>query len=419
VSPGSSSTHALRRLQSHLLQRRFAALEPRFRLELLGLGLLVGAFVFWQMRVAMDGVLRSQGTLEVARFLGVRLAILVVVAGVFAGARLFRMVRRTPPGPAWLTLPLPPNALLGHLGWEARLVALVVAAGAPGFFAAAWGLLPFPTLIGIALAFAAAMFAAAHTGTAIAGWLALAPYSVIRSVPRGLPPMPQTHTIPPLTRALSEIRVERGHSLPAARWGRTSVMGALVRKDLRLATRYRPIQVRLIPALAGIAFAAAAWQLPMPLDLARFVALALALLTAWQAADALIALSGADPFLVLRGLPVGAARMWATRAGWALVIAVLVVASQAPAAWSLSHHARTLYLVWTGLACLAIVLLGVHYGLTLFPRADAAARMLQLSLSLAMIASLMIPLLGWIILLTAVIHSARRVPRWSRIEALP
>ena len=49
MSPGSSTTHALRRLQSQLLQRRFAALEPRFRLELLGLGLLVGAFVFWRV----------------------------------------------------------------------------------------------------------------------------------------------------------------------------------------------------------------------------------------------------------------------------------------------------------------------------------------------------------------------------------
>jgi len=39
-----------------------------------------------------------------------------------------------------------------------------------------------------------------------------------------------------------------------------------------------------------------------------------------------------------------------------------------------------------------------------------------LTLSIAMAASLMIPLLGWILLLTAVIHSARRVPRWSRIE---
>jgi len=61
--------------------------------------------------------------------------------------------------------------------------------------------------------------------------------------------------------------------------------------------------------------------------------------------------------------------------------------------------------------------LGVHYGITLYPRAEHAQRMLLLSLAIAMAASVMIPMLGWVLLLTAVLHSARRVPRWDRLEA--
>src|SRR5207244_3786714 len=78
--------------------------------------------------------------------------------------------------------------------------------------------------------------------------------------------------------------------------------------------------------------------------------------------------------------------------------------------------ARTLFLVWTGGAGIAITTLAVNYGLTLFPRALAAQRLYMLSLGLAIAGSLMIPLMGWVVLLTGVIHSARRLPRWERLE---
>ncbi|MEO5617399.1 MAG: hypothetical protein ABIS67_06480, partial [Candidatus Eisenbacteria bacterium] len=69
-----------------------------------------------------------------------------------------------------------------------------------------------------------------------------------------------------------------------------------------------------------------------------------------------------------------------------------------------------------GLASLAITMLGVNYGISLYPRAEQAQRVLALSLGLSMAASLMVPLMGWIVLLTAVLHSSRRVARWSRAE---
>ena len=76
-----------------------------------------------------------------------------------------------------------------------------------------------------------------------------------------------------------------------------------------------------------------------------------------------------------------------------------------------------MFLVWSGLATVAITTLGVNYGVTLFPRADVAERLLGLSLGLAIAASVMLPLSGWIVLLTAVLHSARRLGHWSRLEA--
>ena len=82
----------------------------------------------------------------------------------------------------------------------------------------------------------------------------------------------------------------------------------------------------------------------------------------------------------------------------------------------MSPDAHRLFLVWLGLATFCVGLLGANYGVTLFPRADVGGRMLLLSLGLAMAASLMIPLLGWVLLLTAVLHSLRRLPRWSRLE---
>jgi hypothetical protein len=60
--------------------------------------------------------------------------------------------------------------------------------------------------------------------------------------------------------------------------------------------------------------------------------------------------------------------------------------------------------------------LAVNYSLTLFPHAAVAQRLFNLALGVAIAVSLMIPMLGWVALLAALLHSARRLPRWGRSE---
>jgi hypothetical protein len=164
---------------------------------------------------------------------------------------------------------------------------------------------------------------------------------------------------------------------------------------------------------------ALAWRLPSPphmRDLEWVSAFILALLGSAALGEWLVSLSGADPFQTLRSLPVGLGQVWFARAALALAATAGLLTLHAAAASGLTPHALRLFLVWVGGATLAIAALAVNYGVTLFPRADIAQRLLGLSLGLAVAASLMIPLLGWIVLLSAVLHSARRLSRWSRLE---
>jgi hypothetical protein len=71
----------------------------------------------------------------------------------------------------------------------------------------------------------------------------------------------------------------------------------------------------------------------------------------------------------------------------------------------------------TALAALAIGTLGANYAVTLFPRGDHAERILGIALAVSLAASLMFYFLGWAVLLAALVHSARRLPRWPLQEA--
>ena len=103
-------------------------------------------------------------------------------------------------------------------------------------------------------------------------------------------------------------------------------------------------------------------------------------------------------------------------AATAVAATVVLLVGHQLLAFGLAPGPRHLFLLWIGGATLAIAALGINYGVTLFPRADTAKRMLGLSLGLAVIASLMFPLAGWIVLLTAILHSSRRLSRWDRLE---
>jgi hypothetical protein len=158
---------------------------------------------------------------------------------------------------------------------------------------------------------------------------------------------------------------------------------------------------------------------PMTVGLARVLAFGLALMAAASLGEWLIALAGADPFPVLRTLPVGPATVWASRVPWVILAAVMLAAGHLAGARPLHPQALGFFVMWMAAATIALGVLAVNYGLTLYPNETAAQRIYALSLGLAMAASLMIPLMGWIVLLTAVLHSARRLPRWTRLEAEP
>jgi hypothetical protein len=190
-------------------------------------------------------------------------------------------------------------------------------------------------------------------------------------------------------------------------------------KDLRVTWRVGSVRRHLVTALFFWVLSALAWRLPRPphmIDLDWAAAFVLSLLGSAVIGEWLVALSGVDPFQALRTLPVGVAQVWSARFALALVAALALLTLHAIAGAELSPHALRLFLAWVGGGTLAIAALAVNYGVTLFPRADIAQRLLGLSLGMAVAASLMIPLLGWIVLLSAVLHSARRLPRWSRLE---
>jgi hypothetical protein len=211
---------------------------------------------------------------------------------------------------------------------------------------------------------------------------------------------------------------ERAGRVPAPRWAGHPVWVALWLKDLTLARRPTRAQQRARTLLLAMALSALVWRLPLEPAAMRVLAFGLALASAAALAEWLVELSAADPFTVLRGLPLGAGALWTARVAWALIGAALLVLLHALAVPALPPPALRVYMVWIGCAALGLGVLGAQYGITLFPRADHAHRVLALTLGLALVASFTIPLLGWVLLLAALIHSARRLPRWSRSEAV-
>jgi hypothetical protein len=145
------------------------------------------------------------------------------------------------------------------------------------------------------------------------------------------------------------------------------------------------------------------------------MAFGLALIAAFAWANVLVALGGEEPAGLLRAQPVTPRAVWTARAIEVLAGALAMAALQAVAA-RLEPGPRALLAACVFGAALALGLLGAHYGITLGRQVQAARRFLVLAASIAMAASLMITLLGWLVLLAAVIHSALRVPRWWWLE---
>lgn len=392
---------AFRRLERDLTRRRFEAIDPLLRVEVAVLALLGAGFVFWQARIPLDGQIRDAGPIAFVVAAARSWAFLGALAALLAGGRLAAALRAAPAGPAWLHLPVEPQHVERHLTWNALGQAMPLAMAATGLLAAGVGLVPWWWLPPIGAAGALAIFGGARLGCMCAVRI-VAPRGALRT---------------PIERALAARHGRRaGGRLRAPRWRRTATWRALLAKDLRWLTRPSRAR-RVLPAALGLAaLSIVAWRLPVELHAARFAAFALALLAAASLAEWLIELTSSDPFPVLRALPVGLGDVWAARAFWVGAFALALVVAHAVAG---AHHAAAanpVYLVWLLLATLCIGLLGVHYGITLFPQGDVAARLLALSLGLAVTVSIMLPMLGWLVLLTAVLHSTRRLTRWWRIE---
>ena len=187
---------------------------------------------------------------------------------------------------------------------------------------------------------------------------------------------------------------------------------------MSLTRRARAPRTRASLAVILLIAAALAWSASWPPAISRFIAFALALLAAAVAAEWLIDVTSLHPFSVLRTLPVGVGAFWGARVAAAIAITALVTASQLGALRLMEPFPLRVHLVWTGAAALAISVFGANLAVTLYPRGDHARRVLSLSLALAAVASFILPLSGWVLLLTALLHSARRLPPWTRGELL-
>lgn len=408
MSPSADpQAKAFRELQVRLLRRRLSQLELHLRLELGLLGILIGGFIFWQVRAPLSGVHHAGGPAAVLGALGVAWAVLALITLSLVAARHARRLRSGPPGPPWLALPIRPERLARHLGNESSAVAWSLMVPAAALWLAAFGLAPSAWLLALAAPFAWILLQAARAGVAAGERLAL----------RGLPPAPGRSAV---ERSLAEAALgSLRRSLPPARWRRVPAWLVLCEKDLRLTLRVPALRRSLGSGLLLWALSVSAWRLPTPGPGGRLdylLAFVLSLTGSAVFAEWLVALATSDPFATVRVLPLRLRSLWGARFAWTVPGVAALLAGHAALAHGLSPQALRLFLVWVGVATFAIAALAVNYGMTLFPRADLAQRMLGLSLALAVAGSLMIPLMGWVVLATAIAHSSRRLPRWHRLE---
>jgi hypothetical protein len=410
MSDRSAATRAaFRRLERDLTRRRIAAIDPMLRFEVAALALLGTGFVFWQTRIPLDGLIRDAGPVAYLITAAAGALFLAMLAGMLSGGRLAAALRSTPDGPAWLALPVDSLEIERHLAWNALAQAIPLLVVGAGFVIAAIGLVPLWWLPPVAGAGAAVVWLGARAGCRIA----------VRWVARDLPAAVDPRGTPDIARVLAARGTEETRArLPAAAWRHGAAWRAIFRKDARWLSRPSRAR-RMWPAAVGLALLSfVAWRLPVDIHAARFVAFALGLLAAAAFAEWIVELTGSDPFAVMRGLPLSLVDVWGARALWVLLFAVGLVLGHLVAGAGIPHAANPVFLVWLLFATICIGLLGVHYGMTLFPNTEVATRLLGLSLALAIAASIMLPMVGWVLLLTAVLHSMRRLPRWSRLEDL-
>lgn len=401
--PPRETDKAFRALERRLAERRIAALNGRMRILLLLLLGYVAAFAYWQARVPLDGVHRAHGPLATAGTLAVILAALAALGAATAAWRRATFAERVP-GPEWLALPLPPEVVGRHLVFEAQLSAAATLPAALAVLVAGAGFVPSPYLVLLAV------------GYALLAWL-LSRFAAVLAAAMTRPPVRSARPLPAAVRDLLVAgRRAAPRACPSPRWRSEPAWRALARLD-GLASR-RPSAARARMALAALCFAAgvAAWFAPAPALTRRALSYAA---FAWGAATLgawAIARTCADPPPAMRPLPMRVADSWRARATRVVLVLVAVSALDALLAWSLPPMARVGVVLTFLPSGAAIALLGVHYGITLAPRSWIAENLYYAWLGVALVASWMIPFLGWGVLAAGLAHSGRRLSRAPRME---
>lgn len=398
--PARSLAPAFRRLRRALLRRRLRRLDPVLRVELLLIAALVGAGLAWQARLPLDRLARTSGPAAVAGALALAAVALAALGGLVAAGDHARRLLRAPRGPEWASLPVPAALVARQAAWESEPLALLLLPAWLGVVAAGAGLAPAWALGLLALAGAGALRPAARGGAALARALRLA------LAPRTASGADREQRL----RGLFETaRPASRRRLPPARW-QGGVTRALLRRDLTRSLRRTPARPRALAWAAALVLAALVWVPPLEPVAAGAFSVVLVLAAAVALAEWAIDLSAGDPYALLAALPLAARRVWSLRALFVCAAAVLAGSVPALAAQRLEPAARAQLAASLGLATLLIGLLGVTYGVTLFPRVEAAGRLLVLWLALAVGASVAFPLAGWLVLLGALLHALRRLP---------
>ena len=403
TSPGPDHAFAFRTLERRLASRRLAAFDLRARVTASLLIALVSGFAYWQMRIPLDGVHRAHGVPATAELLAAVLGAFALAAAAIAAARQAAIAARVP-GPEWLALPVPPARVARHLLTESRLPAYGAFPPALAVIVAGAGLVPWWWLLLLAVAFAVTWLEATRVATALARRMAAPAGGAARGLPVAVRLLAAGPSRP------------RGRSFAAPRWRQERAWRALVRLDALVSRRPSAARTRLGFAAALFALGALAWFSEAPAVLRRAQSFACflpaaAALGAWS-----IARACGDPAPAMRPLPLSLSDVW--RARFTPVAAVLLAAAvlDSALAHGLPPGARLALVPAWWLPGAAVAALGLHYALTLAPRANAAENLYFGWLGVALSASVMIPFLGWGVLIAGVVHSARRLPRWWRPE---
>jgi len=403
-APSAAEAAAFRDLRHALARRRLQGAGTRLRVVLLAIAAIVSAFTYWQVRIPLDGLNRNQGSGAATLALAAVLGALALAAAAITSSRQSAMSANRP-GPEWLALPAHPSIVVAHLAREARLPALAVLPPAVAALAAGTGLVSPLSLVALGAAFALVWKLATRAAATITR----------RMTPAGRPA--ERALSPDATWLVAEPRRQAETRRPAPLWRRGTPLLALAALDW-LATR-RASRSRARAVMTGVFGLASllVWAGRAEPLVRRAQAFALLLPAATALGAWAIHRACAAPSDLHRPLPISLRDAWLARALPLAAVALALSASNALAATALPATARIVMAPAWGLMAFGVSVLGLHYGLTLVPRGDAAETVYTSWLGAAITASLMIPLLGWFVLAGGLVHSSLRLRRWWEPEA--